>query len=154
MSWPSSGRVAARTDRVAGRVTRYAARRVVGPPVTIQSLYRNTSPCRARTAHHVALCRACRSSLLPIVAHCYAVSQPLVRCVATSSLLLLSRYNHLYRATPQQPDHARVRYRSPRAQVGRVAVPTGRVVVVSCLAVRTCCATSQALPITIKNIVS
>ena len=62
----------------------------LAPPVMIQSLYRNTGPCRA----HCALCRAryrgYRSSLRRIMAHCCAVSQPLVRCVATPGLPLLS----------------------------------------------------------------
>ena len=123
-------------------------------PVMIQSLYRNTGPCRA----HCALCRAryrgYRSSLRRIMAHCCAVSQPLVRCVATPGLPLLSRYNHLYRDTPQQPGHERARYCSPRSQAGRVAAPAGGVVAVSCLAMRACYPASQALPVTIQNIVS
>ena len=68
VSWLSSGCVAARTSRVAGRVA--------GPPVMIQKSYRNSIPA----AHHVV------ELLHRLAGRCCAVSQPLARCVAMPGL--------------------------------------------------------------------
>ena len=84
-------------------------------------------PCRKPPGHDTEIisrlnsCCVARATarvswfLCHVVGRCCVVSQPLACCVATSSLPLFSRYNHLYHDTPQQPHHARGRARAPLA---------------------------------------
>ena len=72
---PRPGRVTASTVHIAGIVLR-ARCHVIGPSVTIQSLYRNTCPCRSS-------CRACRSALAPCRKALLLHIAALLPCIAT-----------------------------------------------------------------------
>ena len=124
VSWHTRRRFMAPSGRVVGRVLlcrrthelvgepcrSFWAYRVAAPPppppppVKTQNLCHDTTNvtcCVERVAARVVafLCR--------VTGRCCAVSQPLAHYVVTPCMLLLSRYNHLYRDTPQRPRHAR-----------------------------------------------
>ena len=117
VSWSTGRRVVVVPDSVAGRVQRALAvsrahASMSSPsPVKIQKLYRDPNPVVRAVASVVALLRR-------VAGHCCVVSQPLVSCVVTLGLPLLSRYNRLSHDTPRQPGHARARCFKP-LRVGR-----------------------------------
>ena len=99
-----------------------------------------TARCVASAAPYVVLAAARVAAFLCRVAgRCCAISQPLACCVATPGLPLLSRYNRLYRDTPQRPSHARALLLAPRA---------GRPCRGPLLAVSWLCRSTTARPIT------
>ena len=71
------GRVAGCIATCTGRVTRTRCR-VIGPLVTIQTLYRNIGPCHTQCRTR---CSTCCIAPTPCRRGLGAVSQPLARCV-------------------------------------------------------------------------
>ena len=101
---PLLGCIVAVSQACTGRVMghgRHVAGLLPSPPITIQTLYRNTSSCRA-----------CRSSLRRIVACCYAVSQPCCAVSRPKGRPPQPRYKILYRDPPLARPRARAAARS------------------------------------------
>ena len=111
---PVPDRVAARTRALARRVARCVVTqsRVAGPPGHDTNFVSQHKPLpHTHCAPCTARCRACRSPQHHIVAHCYAVSQPLARCVTMPGLPLLSQYKEVPRHTPLARPRARTKAR-------------------------------------------